>query len=78
MFPNLDYFVHSVLFYFEIEKVPSKKNRIGILHLHHVTISISMILLLNTIKFGFVPAYGKKKVEECGCKVPSRGWILGI
>ncbi len=41
--------------------VQSKKPRIKLFHLHHVAISISTTLLLNTIKVGFVPICGKKK-----------------
>jgi hypothetical protein len=52
-----------------------KNNRVEILHLHHVTISISTILLLNTIKFEFVPACGEERAKKCKCKVPGRGWI---
>jgi hypothetical protein len=59
-------------------KVPSKKNGVEVIHLHHVTVSMSMVFLSNTIKFGFVPICGEKKVEKCRCRVPSIGWILGI
>jgi hypothetical protein len=41
-------------------------------------ISISTTLLSNTIRFGFVPACEEKKIEECRCRVPNKGWILGI
>ncbi len=40
-------------------RVQSKKNRIKLLHLHHVMIS-TMMLLSNTIRFGFVPIYRRK------------------
>jgi hypothetical protein len=41
-------------------------------------ISISMTLLSNTIRFGFIHVCSKSSVEECICKVPSGGWILSI
>jgi hypothetical protein len=34
--------------------------------------------LLNTIKFGFIVVCNKSRVEECRCKILSKGWILGI
>jgi hypothetical protein len=37
-----------------------------------------MVLLSNTIRFGYVPDCGEKKGEECRCRVPGIGWILGI
>ncbi len=44
--------------------VQSKKPRIKLFHLHHVTVSISTTLLFNTIKVGFVPICGKKKLRS--------------
>jgi hypothetical protein len=76
--PKLMLFCAFSLVLFWDWKVPSKKNRVEVLHLHHVTISISIILLWNTIIFEFVPTYGEKWIEKCRCQVLDRGWILGI
>jgi hypothetical protein len=41
-------------------------------------VSISMTLLQNTVIFGFIPICKENKVEECKCKIPGKGWILGV
>jgi hypothetical protein len=76
--PKLRLFCAFSLGLFWNWKVPSKKSKVKVLHLHHVMVSISIIFLWNTIIFEFVPTYGKKRVEKCRCQVLDRGWILGI
>jgi hypothetical protein len=41
-------------------------------------ISISQALLLNTKRFGILPISREKIVEEYRCRVPGKGWVLGI
>jgi hypothetical protein len=79
MFPNISYIGHSILFYFEVKGIYQKNLEQFFFHLHHVNISISMALLQNTTKFGFVPiCTKKKKVKEFRCKIIGKGWIMGI
>jgi hypothetical protein len=75
---KVGYDLHSVQVYFQATGFNSKKARIEIYRLQNVTISISMALLLNTIKFGFIPVCSKSRGEDYRCRVPNEGWILGI
>jgi hypothetical protein len=63
MFPKVRYFVHSCEFYFEVEGF-NKYPKIKLFHLHHVTIFVSMTLLSNTIRVGFIPICQKKELKN--------------
>jgi hypothetical protein len=41
-------------------------------------ISISKAFLSNTTRFGVLLISRKKRNEEYGCRVPNKGWALGI
>jgi hypothetical protein len=65
-------------FYCEPQRVNQNNPIIdSFVHLQHVIISIFMKLFSNTTELGLVHVY-KKINEECRCRVPSKGWILGI
>jgi hypothetical protein len=56
-------------------KVPSKKIKIKLFHLHHITMSISTKLLQNTTRFGSVPVCKKKlKNVDVEFQVGVRYW----
>ncbi len=61
-----------------VEGFNSKKPKIEIFHLQNVAIFISTSLLLNAIRFGFILICNKSRIEKCRCRLPGKGWILGV